>query len=166
MARTLIDAPFPGDTKQTPVRDAELAIAKTLREHGRREGAALDEYQRLLDSCEDDGVRYLVELILADEERHHRQIDEMLHQIQSFLWEVDVEPKVPHVRAYRHPELREATERLLQFERQDAAELRKLRRAMRSQPSSSMLPLLVELMLHDTAKHIEILKFIKRATKP
>jgi rubrerythrin len=163
MIRTLIDAPFQGDAKPAPVRDAELAIARMLREHGRREGAALAEYRKLADTCDDDGVRYLLEMILADEERHHRQIDEMLHQVQSFLWEVDVEPKVPHVRGYRHPELREVTERLLELERRDAAELRRLRRQMRSQPSSSMLPLLVELMIHDTQKHIEILKFIKRA---
>lgn len=148
-----------------PIRDAELAIAAALREHGKNEGAVLAEYARLAERCEDPGIRYLLELILADERRHHQQIEEMLHQVESFLWEVDVEPSVPSARRRGDPELRAATDRLLEIEREDAAELRRLRRTVRTQPATSLLPLLVELMLRDTAKHIEILKHIKRLTK-
>lgn len=148
-----------------PVRDAEMAIAAALRAHGEMEGAALAEYARLAETCEDAGIRYLIELILADERRHHRQIEEMLHQIESFLWEVDVQPSVPPARRRNDPELRAATERLLRIEREDAAELRELRRQMRTQPPTSLLPLLVELMLRDTSKHIAILKHIKRLTR-
>ncbi len=90
----------------------------------------------------------------------------MLHQMESFLWDVDVEPKVPYLPERVDPELRAATDELLKLERDDAAELRKLRRQVRSQPTSSLLPLLVDLMVHDTAKHIEILKVIRaHATK-
>lgn len=151
--------------RHEPVRDDEIAIAQMLREHGPREGAALTEYKRLIEQCDDPGVRYLAETILADEERHHRQITEMLHQIESFLWEVDVEPSTPYLREHRDPELREATERLLQLEREDAAELRQLRKRVKNQDRSSMLPLLVELMIHDTSKHIEILKLIRAHVK-
>jgi len=85
----------------------------------------------------------------------------MLHQIQSFLWEVDVEPQLPHLRPLHDPELRAATEHMLEVEREDAAELKRLRRELKGQPRSTMLPLLVDLMTHDTAKHIEILKLIR-----
>lgn len=154
-----------GADQQQPVREAELAIAASLSAHGPREGAALEEYRTLMEQCDDAGIRYLAGLILDDEERHHRQINEMLHQIQSFLWETEVEPRVPYLTVRDDPDLHAATERLLEIEHEDAAELRNLRRQVRSQPSSSLLPLLVELMLLDTAKHIEILKLIKRHTK-
>lgn len=150
---------------RSPVREDEVAIADLLREHGPREGAALAEYEQLVEKCDDPGIRYLAELILDDERRHHRVITEMLHQIESFLWEVDVEPQVPYLRVHRDAELREATEQLLKFEREDAAELRKLRKRMKSQTSSSMLPLLVDLMIHDTSKHIAILKLIRDHVK-
>jgi rubrerythrin len=144
-----------------PVREAELAIAASLAEHGPREGAALAEYERLVDSCDDEGIRYLAAMVLADERRHHQLITEMLHQIQSYLWETDVEPQVPYLHVRHDPELRAATDRLLRLERDDARELRKLRRQVKDQPPSSMLALLVELMLHDTAKHVQILKLIR-----
>lgn len=150
---------------RTPVRDDELAIAAMLREHGPREGEALAEYKRLVEQCDDPGIRYLAELILADEERHHRQIGEMLHQIESFLWEVEIEPQTPYLGVHHDADLRAATDRLLKLEREDAAELRTLRKRIKSQSSSSLLPLLVELMIHDTSKHIAILKLIREHVK-
>jgi hypothetical protein len=51
---------------------------------------------------------------------------------------------------------------LLAFEIEDAKQLRKLRKALRGSPKSWLHPLLVDLMLHDTAKHIAILKHIRR----
>lgn len=147
--------------RQGPVRDKEAKLAAKLAEHGPREGAALAEYQQLVEECDDPGIRYLAELILADERRHHQQITEMLHQVQSYLWETDVEPQVPHLHKVRDPRLHEATERLIRLEREDAKELRSLLHDVKSQPDSSMLPLLVELMLHDTQKHIAMLQLIK-----
>lgn len=147
------------------ILDEEIAIAELLGEHGPREGAALAAYKRLADGVDDPGIRYLVELIMADEERHHRIINEMLHQIQSFVWETHVDPQVPYLGTIVDPELRAATDELIELEKQDAKELRRLKRQMRGQPSSSMLPLLVELMEHDTAKHIAMLKLIRAHVK-
>ena len=59
------------------------------------------------------------------------------------------------------PVLRNETERLLAFEKEDAKELRRLRKELRRSQGYPLLPLLVNLMLHDTAKHIDILRFIR-----
>lgn len=154
--------PPPGNRR---ILDDEIAIAELLGEHGPREGAALAAYQQLAERVDDPGVRYLIELIMTDEERHHRVITEMLHQIQSFVWDTHVEPQVPYLSTMVDAELRDATERLIELEKDDAKELRRLKRQMHGQPSSSMLPLLVELMEHDTAKHIAILKLIRAHVK-
>ena len=144
-----------------PDHDFELETISLLKGHGQREGAALASYQRLADDSSDEGIKYLVRLILEDEERHHRVILEMLNQLHSFVWDVELRPSVPGRLKPLDPSLLEATRQLLAMEKADAKELRRLRKELRHGPRSSLLPLLVNLMIHDTAKHIEILQFIR-----
>ena len=147
--------------QREPDRDIEYRILNMLETHGAREGVALTAYQRVAEtSSADAGVRYLVRLILDDEVRHHRVFDEMANGLKSFVWEVDIEPRVPDMSARTDPALLEETHRLLAFEKADAKELRQLRKALKYSPRSSLHPLLVDLMLHDTKKHIAILEHI------
>jgi rubrerythrin len=144
-----------------PDRDIEYRILNMLQTHGAREGVALAAYQRVAEtSSADASVRYLVRLILDDEVRHHRVFDEMANGLKSFVWEVDIEPRVPDMSPRPDPALLEETHRLLAFEKEDARELRRLRKALKHSPRSSLHPLLVDLMLHDTKKHIAILEHI------
>jgi hypothetical protein len=145
-----------------PGRSDDIALANLLREHAGREGEALRAYEDLVKGVDDPGVRFLASMILDDERRHHELITEMLHQVQSILWDVDVEPQVPHLTTRADPDLRAATDRLLALEREDAEELQQLRRQARTQSESTLLPLLAELMAHDTAKHIAILEVLHR----
>ena len=141
-----------------PVDDELIDI---LRSHGEREGAALASYQRLVEKSEDEGLRYVVRLIVEDEARHHQQISEMLNVLHSFVWDLDIQPSVPEMRVRDDRVLRDETERLLAFEKEDAKELRRLRKELRGSHGYPLLPLLVKLMLHDTAKHIDILRFVR-----
>lgn len=147
------------------ILDEEIAIAELLGEHGPKESAALAAYKRLVEGVDDPGIKYLVDMIMTDEERHHRLITEMLHQIQSFVWDTHVDPQVPYLGTIVDAELRAATDQLIELEKEDAKELKRLKRQMRGQPSSSLLPLLVQLMEHDTAKHIAILKLLRSHVK-
>lgn len=151
------------DVRAEPVD--EIKIANFLREHGPREGAALAAYEQLIAEVDDPGIRYLAQMILEDERRHHSMITAMLHQIESFLWNTEVDGAVPYLEDRVDPSLHAATKGLLDLEHEDANELRHLRRALKHQPSGSLLPLLVECMLHDTAKHIAILETIRDHTK-
>jgi hypothetical protein len=156
------DTPVARSGPDHPVDDELIDI---LRSHGEREGAALASYQRLVETSEDEGLRYIVRLIMEDEARHHQQISEMLNVVYSFVWDLDIQPKVPAMRARDDRVLRDETERLLAFEKEDAKELRRLRKELRGSHGYSLLPLLVKLMLHDTAKHIDILQFIRSRTR-
>jgi hypothetical protein len=53
------------------------------------------------------------------------------------------------------------TKRLLASEKKDRAELRRLRRRLRSY-SGTIWPLLIDLMRSDTQKHIHILRYLVR----
>lgn len=147
-----------------PDREFERAVLDLVERHGKAEGTMLASYRDVAArSSVDDGVKYLVELILEDEKRHHEVFARMANEIRSFLWEVPLEPSLPALGHRPDPDLLAETKRLLAFEKQDAKELRQLRKTLRGGPTSSLDALMVELMLHDTAKHIEILKHIVAA---
>jgi hypothetical protein len=153
---------FHHEDGREPDRDLESMVLEILETHGEREGAALAAYERVAeDSSVGGAVQYLVRLILEDEQRHHRVFAEMANELKSFVWELEVEPRVPAMVDHPDPKLLEETKRLLAFEKSDARELRQLRKALRSSPRSSLQPLLVDLMLRDTAKHISILEFVR-----
>ena len=54
-----------------------------LTAHGEQEGAILERYQRFADDSSSPAVRYLVRLIVEDEERHHRVLDIELADIKE-----------------------------------------------------------------------------------
>ena len=142
--------------------DREL-IAK-LEGHGAMEGEVLDRYKRLSEQTPSPAVRYLVGLILDDERRHHKIIEEIANTI---AWggfakpdEVDVVPDITTASA--SPELLGATRQLLNIEKRDAKELRRLRRDLNDYARTTIWALLVDIMLLDTKKHQTILEFIEK----
>jgi len=145
-----------------PDRSLEVSILGQFERHGQMEGAILESYRKVAErSSAGEGIRYLVRLILEDEERHHDLFAKMANEIRSILWEIPVEPRLPAIKTLSDPELLAETKRLLSFEKRDAKELRALRKSLKSSATYSLDPLMVELMLHDTAKHIAILEYIR-----
>lgn len=153
-----------------PDSSAHAELIEMLRSHGQREGSALASYQGLAEQSDDEGLRYLVRLIMDDETRHHHQIADMLNdELHPFRWYEDNPPTVPTMKVRDDPVLRQETDRLLAFEKEDMKELRRLRKELRwshgNPHGDPLLPLLVDLMLRDTAKHIDILQFIRARTR-
>jgi rubrerythrin len=130
-----------------------------LSDHAKRESSALGGYARLAESSESDGIRYLARMIIEDEQRHHQMLADMLNLVHSQNEDIDLEPRAPGAISVDEVAF-EATELLLAAEREDERELRRLRKELRHEPSGSLLPLLVDLMLTDTGKHIHILEFV------
>jgi len=147
-----------------PDFESDARVLATLRAHDERERAILESYRHLVDESTDDGIRYLGRLIMDDEERHHDVIREMANRVESWMQDASIEPSTPSLSPRVDSDLLEATRRLIALERQDAKELRLLQKELRYAPPTSLLPLLVKLMLHDTARHIEILRFIRTYT--
>lgn len=138
------------------------ALVERVAAHGAAEGELLTEYAALVETAPSPAVRYLMELILADERRHHRTLVEMASAI---AWgelpgtPSGATPALDGGMASDEPVVA-ATRRLLDHERHDHAELLKLRRTLRPYADTTMWSLLVDLMLADTEKHQRILGFI------
>jgi hypothetical protein len=149
-----------------PDHDLEYRVIAMLKTHGPRESEALAAYQRLAEEADEGAHAYLMGLILEDERRHHRTIEEMLNAVQSFVWDIKVEPSTPDAVPVPDERFYQETRRLLAFEREDARELRTLKKALRQSKAWSVHSLLVDLMIQDTNKHIKILEYIRKLTKP
>jgi len=144
----------------------DRALYAHLTNHIATERGLLEEYSDIADRTESRAFRYLVNLLIEDEIRHHRIFSELAESVEAIALMKTKEPVVPFVdfaRADRDAVL-EATARLLEHESEDARELKRLQRELRDTKDDSLTVLLVELMQRDTQKHIAILRFVRKRT--
>jgi hypothetical protein len=139
----------------------EEGLYRHLSEHVSSEADLLASYRELAEAPDTpEAARYLIRLIVEDEERHHRLFHEMTAALGN-QWgpSPDAAPDLPYGPPSRA--LEEVTIRFLAAEREDQKQLRALRREMRPFRNTTLWTLLVELMEHDTAKHIHLLTFVR-----
>lgn len=142
----------------------DRAVYAHLTEHIRLERGLLDEYRDIAANTDSQAFRYLVNLLIEDEIRHHKIFNQLAESLETLALMKPREPAVPLIdfaRADREGVL-EATKRLLDHETEDARELKRLRRELRESKDDSLSGLLVELMQRDTDKHIAILRFVRK----
>ncbi len=132
--------------------------------HARREGAMLAEYASLAESTESNALRYVITILLEDERRHHRYFDDLAASLKSEAELSGDDPVIPRLDldSADPVELRDVTNRLLANEKDDAKELRRLRKELHDVKDTTLWGLLVDVMLRDTEKHMEILRFVRQ----
>jgi hypothetical protein len=131
--------------------------------HVATEVEILESYARLAaDESISPAFRYLAELILADERRHHEMFKELAETIRRTS-QLDVEGPIPPIAGLRADRDRvvDITDRLIAVEEHDAKELKDLAKQLKDVRDTTMWALVVELMRHDTDKHLKILRFIR-----
>ena len=135
-----------------------------LTSHEESERELLIAYQDAAASSGSAAFRYLTSLIVEDEVRHHRVFRELASALKTEAEFRPEQPAVPYLDRWGDEPRRivELSERLLEKERADAHELRRLVKELKDFRDTTMWALLVELMEMDTAKHIAILDFAKR----
>lgn len=140
----------------------ERELVELLARHAEEESEFLEGYRRFSEDAESPAVRYLVRLIMEDEERHHRVMAELANSVAWGPTSTDDSQAVPDlpVRPGNNRELIEKTKQFLYAERRDHEELRDLRRKLNDVAETTLWALLVDTMLLDTEKHIKILRFI------
>jgi hypothetical protein len=136
-------------------------LVELLAKHGSDEGRILAEYERVSASATDPAARYLIDLIVNDERRHHRMLVELA---TAMAWGTlgGVETSVPPLGWRLDEELTAATRTLRKFEEEDLHELQALRKRLRPFEDTTLWGLMVQIMVLDTKKHATILKFFER----
>jgi rubrerythrin len=142
-----------------PTWDAE--ILAHLRAHVSSEGSLISEYADAIGRIEDADIRYLMDLVLKDEVRHHRMFEELVHAVEGAQSWQHVGPSVPARGTGALPDdVRHITERFLDAEYEDRRQLKTLRRELSPVEQTTLWALIVDLMALDTEKHIRILEAI------
>jgi hypothetical protein len=133
-----------------------------LTEHMKREGAMLAEYVAASEGSESRALSYLVNLLVEDEHRHHGYFEALASSLKSEAELSGVEPAIPRLdlNKVKRADLLDTTMRLLEHERSDAAELKRLHKELHDLQDTTLWGLLVEIMQRDTEKHIAILRFV------
>lgn len=145
--------------RATGASAGERALVEWITRHAKEEGALLERYEHVSGESTSPATRYLVDLIVEDERRHHRVLTQIAHTI---AWGSLNNPDggVPRmIEGGGDGALVEQTRKLLATEKKDRAELRRLRRRLRTY-SGTIWPLLIDLMLLDTEKHMRILRHV------
>jgi len=139
----------------------EAEVLEHVTQHARAEGELLSAYRRLGEESKAEWVQYVSGIVEEDEVRHHRFFEELANALRAPV-ERGLGESVPFVTNVADPAaLLEATERLLEAEKRDVKELKRMSRRLRSMRGVSLWPLLVEVMLCDTEKHMGILRFVR-----
>lgn len=139
-------------------------IVNTLQDHMDSERQALTEYGRLAVASPDGHVRFLMDLILQDEVRHHQLFAEMMAGLRREI-EQRGDGGLPAIQPVHDPDLlRAQTKMLLDLERDDIKELKALRKELSKVEDTSWWSVLVEMMEADNEKHIRLLEFIRDQT--
>ena len=133
-----------------------------LTAHMDSEREVLRSYAALAERTEPGHVRYLIELILADEVRHHQLFGEMINALRAEMDQRDISPRLPDARPGAiSEELLDETRRLLKLEKHDAQDLKRLHRELDKVDDTRWWSVLVDMMSLDTKKHVLLLQFIE-----
>jgi hypothetical protein len=159
------EATFDGALDALRLTGASVGMRKLVYiivRHGREEGALLATYEEFSTQATDESVRYLVDLILEDEHRHHRLLAELGC---AMAWGLATEPPmsmVPTLPRAIDGRFLEQTKLLRRAEQADYRALRRIKRRLRPFADTTLWALVVDLMLLDTKKHATILRFIEQ----
>lgn len=135
-------------------------VARHLDEHMDNEREALRAYREMCGRA-DDHVALLVTQILDDEIRHHQQFAELRDSLRA---EVEGRGRNGRVKSMKPTDvtaLLEQTDALLELERNDLKELRRLAKTLRQVEDTRWRSVIVESMELDTRKHVRLLEGVR-----
>jgi rubrerythrin len=138
-------------------------LMNEFKTHENDEAEWLKLYQKSADETDDPLIRFLLSLIIADEERHRQIIDRMISRLKNDLaWtrpeRISQRKKVP---VAKNAALRKMLERFLAVERSGIKEYERLSK-LSGGLGHDLFGLLCRTMVHDSEKHIGILEFLQR----
>lgn len=134
--------------------------------HEATEEKSLDYYRKTLGSMPNPLTRFLMQLIISDEEKHRAVIHAMTATLRgSLTWTkpADSLEGSDDVRV-SNGKLREVTDEFIALEKRGIQEYRVLMKES-SQYYHGVFKILLDSMIRDSEKHIEILEFLKGSLK-
>lgn len=134
--------------------------------HEAKEEKALEEYKKLARELSNPMTRFLLQLIISDEEKHRAVIHAMLATLRGSLLWTKPEGSLEGVAdlAATSGAIRETTEEFIRLEREGIKDYQRL--AERSTGYyHGLFKLLLDSMIRDSEKHVQLLEFLRASLK-
>ncbi len=137
-------------------------LISEIKTHESAEERWLTVYKKIAGESDDPITRFLLNLIIADEERHHQIIGRMISSLKDDLAASGVtRPSGVNAKAkMRAKELTQAMDRFLEVERHGIREYKKLIKAS-ERFHQKLFGLFCRAIIQDSMKHIDILQFLR-----
>ena len=133
--------------------------------HESQEEKALAYYRTLMDCMPKQSTRFLMQLIVSDEEKHRAVMHAMVATLKgSLTWTRPAGFLDGSDLASISDTLRETTEAFIRLEREGITEYKALAKES-SGYYHGLFKVLLDSMIRDSEKHVELLKFLKETTK-
>jgi rubrerythrin len=148
-------------TRESDVERLMAAFAA----HEVRERESLRDYRESADTLANPLVKFLLQLIVSDEEKHHDIIRRLLASLQSDLvWDSRATTRMPRLGALSETERKDllrVVDALIAEEKQGIADYKALVKSSDGY-YEGLMELLVDTVILDSKKHLAILRFLKR----
>ena len=159
----------PGSKTAGVISDETSEVKRLMEEfetHETHEAVYVRRYREIFQRMRNPLVKFLVELILADEEKHHTVLESMTSTLKGALTWTRFENAVAGLSnlGQQKDEILSVTEEFIRAERKEIVEYRKLMRASKKY-YQGLFTLFLAAMIHDSEKHIEILEFLREKLK-
>lgn len=144
----------------------EQSLYAHLQAHAEGERALLELYRDFARNAALPAYRYLAELIIAEEEQHHRLYADLAKSLRMSAEFSPEQPPIPRLAPDAASDAERRTmlalaERFLELEEKDSRELGQLMRQLDEMKGTTLWHLLTRIMRMDNEKHIQILRFIR-----
>jgi rubrerythrin len=151
---------------ESPEFSSVQRLMNEFQSHAAHEERWLSGYQEIAKETIDPQIRFLLGLIVADEERHHDLTARMISKLKDELawtWSEGIARKAGES-GEKAKRLLASVESFLDAERKGIKEYEGLKKESRGL-YRDMFALLYTTMIHDSHKHIAILKFLRLKLK-
>ena len=134
--------------------------------HERAEGQYTQRYKEIAEKCKSPLVKFLLGLIVTDEERHHAVTRAMAANLEESLRWTKIEGALPGIEdlSEADSELVQITEEFIRVEKEGIDAYKELTKATKGY-HAGLFTLLLKSMIHDSEKHIDILEFLRANLK-
>ena len=157
-------------TQVNPTGSPEISpVERLLNEfeaHEAKEEKSLEQYPKLLSTMPNPVTRFLLQLIVSDEEKHRAVIHAMVATLRgSLMWnkpEGSLEGTADL--AVTNGQLRVSTDAFIELEKEGIRECKTLVKES-SGYYHGVFKILLDSMIKDSEKHIELLEFLKENLK-
>jgi len=154
--------PAPLDAREHGLSEAERLL-RAFEAHESEEKGFLSDYRAILENCKQPMAAFLLNLIIADEERHQAVVHSMVATLQGALNWTHPAGAIDDSRTLtgeQAAELRRLTQTFIEEEKNGIKEYKKLIKSSTGY-YRGLFALLIRIMIHDSEKHIMILEFLR-----